>query len=36
MKGDDDTAAWCILLVLVTIGGAALGQVAGWIATVLR
>lgn len=33
---DDDLCTWCIATVLVTLAGAALGQVAGWIATVLR
>lgn len=32
----DDLTTWCIATILATIGGAALGQVAGWIATVLR
>ncbi len=30
---DDDLRTWCLATILATIGGAALGQLAGWIAT---
>lgn len=32
---EETVSEWCIVIVLATIGGVALGQVAGWLATLV-